>query len=305
MSPLVIGLVLALASALALNGGFALQHHGASRVLRISVRQPVESARGLLAAPRWVAGFILGLAGWALYLAAQARAPLSLVQAVAAGGIGLLVLGVALTRRQLPGRREASAALLATAGLVALGLSVAGAPLHRPDVVSAPRVLACACVVSVVAGLLSRRRSAGAGGTGAGLWYGLGDVASKALLVSLPAHPGIGAVLADPYLALALAGHGLGFATLQRSFARGGVVASVAPLTAAMNLLPIAAGVLVLGDPMPGSPPLLALRLTAFAAAAAGAALLAGSTDVAGERPAPQVVASFGPTSRQGRVSAR
>ena len=53
-------------------------------------------------------------------------------------------------------------------------------------------------------------------------------------------------------------------------------------MTAAMNLLPMAAGVVVLGDPLPGSPPLFALRLAAFAAAAFGACLLA----VAREQPA-------------------
>jgi enterochelin esterase-like enzyme len=81
-------------------------------------------------------------------------------------------------------------------------------------------------------------------------------------------------VAVDPYLWLALAGHGCGFLVLQRSFQRGGVVSAVAPMTAAMNLLPIAAGVLVLGDPLPRSVPVLALRLAAFAAAATGAALL-------------------------------
>ena len=99
---LLLGLSLALVSALALNGGFALQQHAAQRATRLSVRRPVASMRVLLAARRWLAGFVLGLLGWALYVGALGVAPLSLVQAVAASGIGLLVLGAALAGGRRP-----------------------------------------------------------------------------------------------------------------------------------------------------------------------------------------------------------
>ena len=117
--------------------------------------------------------------------------------------------------------------------------------------------------------------------------------------MSLPAHAGVGGVLADPYLTLALAAHATGFLALQRAFARGGVIASVAPLTAAMNLLPIGAGVLVLGDALPSAPLLVALRVAAFAAAAGGAVMLAANGDSPTERSA-SVPAAFGPTLATG-----
>jgi hypothetical protein len=138
-------------------------------------------------------------------------------------------------------------------------------------------------IAAAAACALARRASAGAVGVSAGLCYGIGDVATKAFLVALPPHAGVWSVLADPYLGVALAAHGGGFLLLQAAFRRGAVVAAIAPMTAAMNLLPMAAGVLVLGDPLPGSPPLLALRVAAFAAAGIGAGLLAP----AHERPAP------------------
>jgi hypothetical protein len=269
------GLGLALVSVLALTGGFALQQHAASTADELTLRRPLASARALLGARRWLAGFTLGLGGWALYVAALGRAPLSLVQAVAASGIGVLVLCIAIAHRRLPGRRETVGALAATAGLAALGLSLIGAPAARGASISGARVGACVLLVAGSAWILGQRSSAGAVGASAGLCYGLGDVATKAFLVALPSHAGLGAVLADPYLGIALAAHGAGFLLLQRAFQRGGVVASIAPMTAAMNLLPMAAGVLVLGDALPASPPLLALRLAAFAAAATGAGLLA------------------------------
>ena len=71
--------------------------------------------------------------------------------------------------------------------------------------------------------------------------------------------------------AVALANLG-GFLLLQRAFRRGGAVAVVAPLTAATNLLPIAAGAVVLREPLPAAAGGITLRLAGFAAAAAGAA---------------------------------
>jgi hypothetical protein len=272
-----LGFALAFASVLALTAGFALQQHAASRVHELTLRRPLASAAGLLRARRWVAGFLLGLCGWALYVAALGRAPLSLVQAVAASGIGVLVLCMAGVHRRLPARRETVGALIATGGLVALGLSVVGAGVTHAASLSGVRVAACVLVVSCVAAVLARRGSAGAVGTSAGLCYGLGDVATKAFLVALPAHAGVQGVLSDAYLGPALAAHGAGFLFLQHAFRRGGVVAAIAPMTAAMNLLPMAAGVVVLGEALPSSPLLLALRIAAFAAAGIGAGLLSMS----------------------------
>jgi hypothetical protein len=269
------GLALAFVSVLALSAGFALQQHAASRVDELTLRRPLVSAAGLLRARRWLAGFTLGLCGWALYVAALGHAPLSLVQTVAASGIGVLVLGMAVAHRRTPARREAVGALVATAGLVALGLSLIGAATPHDAPVSGARVGECALIVAASAWALGRRGSAGAVGASAGLCYGLGDITTKAFLDALPAHAGPLSVLSDPYLGVALAAHAAGFLLLQGAFRRGGVVAAIAPMTAAMNLLPMAAGVLVLGDALPSSPPLYGLRVAAFAAAAIGAWLVA------------------------------
>jgi enterochelin esterase-like enzyme len=81
-------------------------------------------------------------------------------------------------------------------------------------------------------------------------------------------------VLASGWLYATLAAHGGGFLAIQRSFQRGGAVSSIGPMTAAVNLVPIVAGVALLGDPLPRSEPLLVLRIVAFAAAVAGAYLV-------------------------------
>src|SRR5437764_11815475 len=90
MSPLAIGLALAVLASLALNLSFLIQHAGAADAPAITVRRPLRTMRGLLASRLWVAGGALGMTGWGLHVAALAHAPLSLVQAFVAGGIALV-----------------------------------------------------------------------------------------------------------------------------------------------------------------------------------------------------------------------
>jgi hypothetical protein len=268
------GLGLALASALALDIGFLMQQGAAALAPRLTLRRPLASAQALIASSRWTIGFCLGLGGWGLYFAALALAPLSLVQTVAAAGIGLLVVLIAVARRTLPARREQVGAVLATLGLMALAASVghAAAAGGRAPSREALALLALGGLAVVACAL--RRPSAALGGLAAGLCYGTGDVFSKAMLLELPHHPTAGALVASPLLYATAAAHGLGFLLLQRAFQNGSALASLGAMTAAMNLLPMAAGVLLLGERLPAGGPALALRMAAFAAAVAGAWVL-------------------------------
>ena len=160
-SALAAGLGLALASALALDVGFLIQQGAAARARELSLRRPLASAQALFANARWLTGFCLGLAGWGLYFAALTLAPLSLVQTVAAGGIGLLVVLVAVGRRALPPRRERIGAVLATLGLMALAASIG----HSTAVGSAPSaagLVALAAAALVVVGMCAARTLGGA-----------------------------------------------------------------------------------------------------------------------------------------------
>lgn len=88
------------------------------------------------------------------------------------------------------------------------------------------------------------------------------------------------------FTAAVLGCHGLAFVALQLGFQRGGALATAGVSTLAMNALPIAAGTLVFAEGVPGGG-LGALRLLAFAAVVAGAALLArAESDAAGPVPA-------------------
>src|SRR5262249_57449756 len=98
------GVVLALASAAALNWGYYAQHGAAAALPPLSLRQPMRSLAALFGSRRWLLGFWTGIAGWVLYVVALTLAPLSLVQACAAGGLAILaaLAGVRSRRGRVP-----------------------------------------------------------------------------------------------------------------------------------------------------------------------------------------------------------
>jgi len=271
-SSLLAGLGLALASAGALNWGFFAQHGAASALPPLSLRRPLASLRLLFGARRWLAGFLVGLGGWALYVTALALAPLSLVQAASAGGIGLLA--VLVSRDAGLAVWERRGVVVAIAGLIVLAgsLSGQGHGSHGPA-----WAVGAWLGVSLVAACAAGLGRTGAGlGLAAGVLYAAGDVATKA------AVPGGGRLAFVPVL---LVCHGLAFAALQLGFQRGGALATAGVATLFTNALPIAAGTTLFGEGL-GSVPVL--RVLAFALTIAGATLLArpaAAGEPAGFRP--------------------
>ena len=278
------GLVLALGSTTALNWGFFTQHGAAEAMPPLSVRHPLASLRLLAASRRWLAGFVVGLAGWALYVAALKLAPLSLVQAVSAGGLGLLALLQWLTPGAArPSRREWWAVAVAVAGLVLLAASLAahsasGTAPGAEALVLWLVVLALAAVAIAGSSRLGVPAAA-ALGAAAGVFYATGDVATKEAVVTA------GIVLVP----VVLASHGLAFVSLQLGFQRGGVLVTVGLATLLTNALPIAAGTALFNERLP--PGVFGdLRLAAFALVTAGAALLARPASEPARAPRPEVV---------------
>ncbi|HVC87950.1 MAG TPA: hypothetical protein VNC40_11065 [Gaiellaceae bacterium] len=268
------GLVLAFASAFALNWGWIAQHTAASGLPRLSLRHPVASLRLLFRNLRWLSGFVVGLAGWALYIAALALAPLSLVQAVAAGGIGVLALLAHRTGVSLSGR-ERLAVVVSTAGLLLLAVSLVGgaAAGHHPRAAAIVVWLVASVVASCIGVLGGSVLAPGAGlGIAAGVLYAAGDVATKSVFAG-----GLWLVL----IAVVLAAHGAAFTALQFGFQRGRALATAGTSTLLTNALPIAAGIIVFHERLPGGA-YSAVRIASFAAVVAGAALLAHEPGIGG-----------------------
>jgi hypothetical protein len=236
MTVIVFGLVLGAVSSVAINGGYSLQHASASALPRLTVRRPFHSLALLFRSGRWAVGFFAGIAGWVLYVAALALAPLSLVQAASAGGIVVLAIG---------GPRLTAAERIGVAsslgGLLLLSLSLGSHPSSTHGSGAAVIVWMLASVVA--AGLTAALLPPGAGfGTAAGVLYAAGDVGTKAALA------GGTRLFFVPAL---LACHGAAFACLQLAFQRGGRLATAGLAVLWTNALPIVAGTVLFRESLP------------------------------------------------------
>ena len=260
-------LVLSLLSAAALNWGYLAQHGAARELPPLELRAPIRSLRSLFRDLSWLAGFLVGLLGWVFYIGALALAPLSLVQGVSAGGIAVLA-ALAHRRGDRLTRFQWGAVALATAGLGLLALSLAGGATnahgaHAVDVGVWLVVLAGIAALVSSSGL---QLAAGASlGVAAGVLYGTGDIATKAAT--------FGGAWAFLVVAM-LAAHGLAFVALQLGFQRGGALATAGTATLLTNALPIAAGVFLFHEHLPGGA-LGGVRAAGFVLVVVAAAVLA------------------------------
>jgi hypothetical protein len=258
-----LALVVTLVSACALNVGYLIEHSVVASLPPLSARRPLQSARMVLSQRRWVAGFAIEALGWLLYVLALALAPLSLVQATAAGGIGILAVMVARYRAAPLTAIERGGVALSVGGLFLLGISLAGA--HGEGGVGsylAVGVWLAASLAGAAAVIRLAPRLIGGGaafGLATGVVFAAGDVATK---TTVEGHAAF-----IPALVLC---YGLGTALLQAGFQRGNPLTTAGIATLFTNALPIVAGMTIFHEPLP-SGALGALRILAFVAVVAGA----------------------------------
>jgi hypothetical protein len=278
-----VALGLALASTLLINLAYLREHDAAAALPMLSLRRPLQSARALLTDRSWLVGFAMESTGFALYVAALALAPLALVQSIAAGGIGVLAyLSARVTGRPL-GDRERNGVVLSVVGLVALGVSLAGGSGEGGRGSTAAIVLWLAATAGAAVLVVSAGRMilgvAVAEGIAGGLFFSLGDVSTK-----VATQGGARLIFVVPLIL----GYTLGTWLLQLGYQRGGALTVAGLATLLTNAIPIAAGTIVLGEPVP-SGMYGGLRILAFAAVTVGAILLARPGPGPGPEPAQAV----------------
>ncbi|MBV9214149.1 MAG: hypothetical protein JOZ25_10955 [Actinobacteria bacterium] len=275
MSSLVLGLGLAVLASVALNSCYVIQHVGSASAPPVDIRRPIATLRGLLSSRAWLIGGVLGMTGWGLHIVALSHAPLSLVQAFVAGGLGLMapiasrVLGEPLA----PVERVAVGAVVAGLALLCVGLGDPGVHGH----VRAVRLslfLAGSGAIAVVFAVLRVEWRARALGLAGGMLYGTADVAIKAMTGVASAH-GVASALLSPWLVAAAVATAGAFFSFQRALQSGEAVPAIVLMTAATTVLSVLGGFVVFGDPLGSTTGLAALHLAAFALVAAAAAALA------------------------------
>jgi hypothetical protein len=268
-----VAIVLAALSTTITNIAYLREHDAAAALPVLSMRRPLHSLRLLLSDRSWLVGFAMESAGFLLYAAALALASLSLVQSINAGGIGVLAyVSARMGRRQL-GRRELAGVVLSVGGLLALAVSLVGGSGAGGHGSTALILLwlGASGAAAILVLLLGRAvlGAAVAAGIAGGLFFAIGDISTK--LVTQ------GGVRVGFLLTLVL-GYLLGTVLLQLGYQAGGALTVAGVATLLTNALPIAAGTVVLDEPVP-SGAYGGLRILAFAAVTAGGVLLASPQD--------------------------
>jgi hypothetical protein len=275
-----LGILLALACAFVANLGFFYKYRGANAVAKVQVRHPLRSGRALFSS-RWFAlGMLIACASWGLHVAALALAPMSVIQVSLAAGVVLIAVMADRLFGFEVGARQWAGLLLTAAGLVLLGLTL-------PAMHGAHSQFSQAAMISFEAGLFGLGglliigpRIGGAAhhhgvmlGAAAGILFGVSDTAIKALTGIVGAH-GLIAVVISPWLAVALCASVIAFYASARALQDGEAVPVIAVTGTAANIAGIAGGIIVFGDPMPGSALGVSLQALAFVLVVLASALM-------------------------------
>ncbi len=273
-----VGLLCALVSALVTNLSFLWKLRGAAAAPDVDMRHPLRSARDLFRSKWWSIGWATAAVAFALHVAALTLAPLSIGQAVLAGGLVFLAVlaeryfGFELGQRQWAGIVVVALAL----GLLTLtggvgrepnsGYSVVGMILFEGIAIGVGVLLVVSHAIEripIQRGLML--------GVAAGLGFGISDVAIKALSGDLDRGP---LALLSPWSAVIVVAAVGSFFASARSLQIGDGVAVIAVTSVAANLSTIVAGLAVFGDPLGDNPLVVLARIVAFVLILAGTALI-------------------------------
>ena len=266
----VLGILLALACALTTNVGFLFKHRGACAAPAVDIRHPLRSARGLFGSKLFAIGMLIASAAWIFHVAAMAVAPLSLVQAVLAGGVVLLAVmaertfGLSISRRQWVG------IILTAVGLLLLGVSlpVAHGAHSRYSV---PAMIAFEGGLLAAGTLLIMGPRIGAPkqhhgfmlGAAAGILFGVSDVSIKAISGLIGAHGVL--ALVSPWAAVTVVASVAAFYASAKGLQDGDAVPVIAVTGTAANVSGIVGGIFVFGDPLSAHPLVFGAEMFAFA----------------------------------------
>jgi drug/metabolite transporter (DMT)-like permease len=273
-----VGLICALLSALGTNLAFLFKHRGAAEAPDVDMHRPLHSAADLFRSRWWSIGWGVAAVAFALHVAALSLAPISIGQAVLAGGLVFLAVlaerffGFHLGRRQWIGIGlvAVSLALLTVTGggggKAHSGYSLAGMIVFEGTAI-------CVGLLLIVSHLIDRvpvQRGVLLG-VAAGLGFGISDVAIKALSGDL----GGGLIgLLSPWAVVVVTAAVFSFYASARSLQIGDGVAVIAVTSVAANLSTIIAGLAVFGDRLGNGALVVGVRIAAFGLVLIGAALI-------------------------------
>lgn len=275
---MILGLSLALASAVATNLAFLFKHRGAVLAPPILVRHPLRSAVGLFRSKWFAVGLAVAVVAWLLHVGALALAPLSIVQAVLSGGLVFLAVFAERFFGFHLGRRQWVGVTITAAGLVVIGLTGGGAnDTQRASLAALIAVEGAIFAIGAALVRISARRHLPLRaeglllGAAAGALFGVSNVAIK-YITEAPPGPLFG--LLSPWTLTAMVAGVISFFASARSLQIGNGVEVIAITSVAANLAAIFGGIIVFHDPIGSGPLGITARFLAFCLVIAGAALM-------------------------------
>ncbi|MFL5845195.1 MAG: hypothetical protein ACJ762_10915 [Solirubrobacteraceae bacterium] len=237
---------------------------------------PLKSTWALFKSPWYALGLAVAMGSWGLHVAALSLAPISLVQSIIAGGLVLVTILADRLFGMNVSRREWFGVALMAAGLAFLAATLKGTAddAHNSWETGTLALYAGgATLIGTVLIVVSRgKRSEGLYlAASAGALWGASDISIKALSGRLDDLGG--GVLLHPLALVILALSLYGLLVSGRSLQLGDAVPVIAVTSAVANMLTIASGPVVFGEPMPGDTLGVVVRVAAFVLVVAATAL--------------------------------
>lgn len=277
-----IGIGLAALVALATNLAALLKHRGCQDAPAVQLGRPLSALRDLAGSRWFVAGWALAALAWLAHVAALSLAPISLVQAILAGGaVTLAVLSQRLFGDPV-GRRQWLALILGAAGLVLLVVTLPH--FHGSDSHFSLSAIICfqggliLLAAAIALGHRSERLSARRGvlrAVLAGLLFALAGIAIKGLTAGTAGAGGTVGFVA--LIAITVVCGALAQYTTVAALQGGGAIETIGLMGLVANAVQIVGGILVFGDPLSPGPFGIALQALAFAMVCLSAVLLPAS----------------------------
>ncbi len=264
-----IGILLALACALAGNVGFLYKHRGACAAPAVDMKRPFHTAHSLFASRLFAIGMLIAAGAWLFHVAAMALAPLSLVQVVLAGGVVLLAIMAERVFGLKIGRRQWLGLGMTAVGLMLLGVSMpvahgAHSRFSVPGMIAFEAGLIAAGTLLIIGPRFGapREHHGFMLGAAAGILFGVSDVAIKAIsgLVGTSGLMG----LVTPWTLVTIAASIAAFYASAKGLQDGDAVPVIAITGTAANVAGIVGGIIVFGDPFGGNPLALFIQCLAF-----------------------------------------
>ena len=285
------GILLALVCALATNVGFLFKHRGVCQAPAVDIRRPLKTAISLYKSPLFAIGMAIATGAWVFHVAAMSMAPLSVVQAVLAGGVVLLAVMAERVFGLEVGRRQWMGLGLTAVGLVLLGVSL-------PHVHGTDSHFSVAGMISFEAALVGggtllimgprigapRQHHGFMLGAAAGIMFGVSDISIKAIS-GMVGTEGVAGLL-SPWMLICIVASVAGFYACAKSLQDGDAVPVIAITGTGANVAGIVGGIIVFGDPLSGNPLGLVVECIAFLFVLMAAWLMPAPVRAAGAGPA-------------------